>query len=509
MAEAAAKWEDAPAAGADKWEEAPEKVPSPFKDFMSQAGATVAAIPHDIAEEFRAGKADVNQSLQNMREKTASGDVGSDVPDLLQYLGGGMRELFSPITGTAKAVVGDPIRKNTKGIPYVEPVGEFVAKTGEEAASMFGPAGVERAVGAVAKAFPDYNKAVKTLLDSGVSLTPGQIMQGMMRNAESTFSGWPVIGGVIKSGQRRSFESFNEAVINRSLEKIGEKLPEKIAPGRDSIRWAEEKIGEKYDALLPQLTFVADNQFGVDVADMIARSKTMPVAQQEQLQAFLDDLAARLGQRGNAPMTADGQTFKNMESELGFEARRYLRSPNPGEQALGEKLTELRGFAREALERANPNHQDELQTLNSAWAAFARAQGASIRRVKSQGVFSPADLLQDIRSSTTRGVFARGDGLLQDIADAAERVLPSSVPDSGTAGRLGMWDLLVGGGMATVKPEALVGAAGVAAPYTKPGMAVVNKAARKAPTLKNLTGAGTPKTGAAAAISGMQDQDQE
>jgi hypothetical protein len=97
--------------------------PAPEKpSALSQAFKPIADIPKDIGEEFRAGQQKV--------EKGISKEGGFGRP-LLTALGG-VQEFFSPVTGTAKALVGDPIRAN---LPEGKP-SEFVATTFEDIAGM-------------------------------------------------------------------------------------------------------------------------------------------------------------------------------------------------------------------------------------------------------------------------------------------------------------------------------------------------------------------------------------
>ena len=55
------------------------------------------------------------------------------------------------------------------------------------------------------------------------------------------------------------------------------------------------------------------------------------------------------------------------------------------------------------------------------------------------GVFTPAQLHAAVKAkdkSMDKGAFARGNALMQDLSSAGKNVLPSNIPDSGTAGRL-------------------------------------------------------------------------
>lgn len=440
------------------------------------------AVPGAIADEFSAGKRQFDEGLSSDMAKLKAGkDPGWQAGGTL--LGGMMQELFSPITGTAKAIVGDPIRANVPG-----DVGEALARTGEIGASMVTPetalAPVTKSLGMVSKMLPRYNDSVQKLMDAGVRLTPGQIAQSFFKRGEDALRSFPLLGGVIARGQYHALEDFNRAVLNESLKPIGASLPKDVEIGPKAIAATEKIIGEKYDEIVPKLMFNAsDMSLAQDVKDLVARNtKNLPEQYQKQFQAVLDDIHARTSKAG--PYTVlDGFAYKQVDGELSYLARTYGKAQDPAQRLFGDAIGDLQGAMRDALERGNPDHAEELRNINSAWAAFKRAQGASIRRVgqHNPGVFSPADLLADIKKSSSQGTFARGDGLLQDLATAGQHVLPATVPDSGTMERALWAEMAATGGAAMLdRPDVLIGLAAGAGPYTKPGMSLVNKLARGA-----------------------------
>lgn len=340
------------------------------------------------------------------------------------------------------------------------------AKKGAEAGVLTGLAGGTALEGAAKVAAPAFKKSVDLLRKEGVLLTPGQLAQGAVKSGESAATSLPLVGDMIKHGQRSSIESFNTAVWNRALKPIGGKVPKDVPPGPDSVRYVGGVIGKKYDALIPKLTLQLDSsalQASKDLHDTTVSRLTEPM--QKQFESLVDGI---VGTRLDDQFRMSGEDFKRIDSELGYEARRYSKSENPEHQGLGDALTQARGILRDTLERSNPKYAQELKAIHSAWAIYKRAEAASIRRVGAQGIFTPGDLLADIRKTSTSGTFARGDGLVQDLASAGQEILPSNVPDSGSIGR-GLWTMALTGG-ASVNPAVAAGAAGASTAYTKPGM---------------------------------------
>ena len=116
-------------------------------------------------------------------------------------------------------------------------------------------------------------------------------------------------------------------------------------------------------------------------------------------------------------------------------------------------------------------------------AGLVRMEEAAASRVTSKGVFTPTDFLRKTRAldtGTRNKNFANGEAMLQKWAEAAHDILPSEVPDSGSAGRMAIpWlgTLVgahsmspVGATVAAVAP--LVGAL----PYTELGMRAIKGA---------------------------------
>lgn len=433
----------------------------------TRATAPIAAIPGKISKEFGEGTARVKEGLS---KDNAGTNVGA-----LDVLSGAMQQIFSPVTGAAEALVGDPLGGATQAATGSKRASDFSRNLGTDVATMVGPGMVTKSLGTVANAMPKFNASVQKLLDKGVQLTPDQIFQSFARSAAKTMKEWPVVGSVISNGHRRSLESFNNAVIDISLGNVGAKLPKGVT-GRAAIAAAEDIVGSKYDKLLPKLTFTITPEFRSDLQSIAMKASKLPDAKQKQLQAIADDASVKIN---NGTMT--GRDYKKFESELNFRAREYMGADDPDQRELGRLVNELRGYMADNLERTNPKYAPELKEINTAWAAFTRARDASIRRAGSGGVFSPADLLQTVKGGSTKGSFSRGDALLQDIAEAANDILPAGVPkDMGILGQ-GLWTGLLTGAYA-LKPEVAVGAGIAALPFTKPGMRAVNAAVRSSPS---------------------------
>lgn len=317
---------------------------------------------------------------------------------------------------------------------------------------------------------PEVSSQVRTLMDRGVTPTPGQIMGGAAQRTEEKLTSVPILGDMIKGAQRRGVEQLNRAAYNETLAPIGGKSMAEL--GREGVGDVQQQLKTAYNDLLPRLTFQADQQFGSEIGNLTQMASNLPPQQASRFGKIIQEqVVSKLGPNG----TMDGQTFKGVESEIGNLVKGY-RSDGSFENrqlgnALGEVLTSMRG----ALTRANPNDAPQLQAINRAYSMFAKVRDASSRVGTDEGVFSPAQLLSAVRSgdrSAGKGAFATGNAQMQELADAGRTVLGSKYPDSGTAGRQILaagGGLLAGGGAAAINPVAGLAVGASLLPYTALG----------------------------------------
>jgi len=304
-----------------------------------------------------------------------------------------------------------------------------------------------------------------------------------MQRAENALASLPVVGSLIRGAEKKGIEDFNNGIINEALKPIGAALPSGVPAGRDAIGVAQQIVSDAYDRALTGVTFRGDPILATEMQDLRDMVSEMPAGHQQQFENILRN---RVLQRMQPTGTMDGQTFKQVESELGFMANGFRASRDMADQQLGSALKQVRELAREALERSNPGKRAEISAANETYAMLSRIEDASMNRATPDGVFTPADLLRSIKTNArrtgNRKMFARGDAALQDIAEAGQSVLPQKIPDSGTPERA-MWAGLVTGNLLRA-PDLALGL-GPAALYTRPGIAAVNALAQPAGAGRN------------------------
>ena len=323
---------------------------------------------------------------------------------------------------------------------------------------------------------PNISEDVSTLMQSGVTPTPGQILGGGAARTESKLTSIPVLGDLIKNAQQRAVTDFNRAAYNEALAPIGKKFSGEV--GQSGIEKVGQEIGKVYDDVLPKMQFRVDPQFQSEVTNLGQMAQNMPQSQQATFMNILKtQIFGKLGPQGNM----DGTQLKGVQSELARTAKGYLGDPSFDNRQLGAAVSALRDAVDGNLKRVNaPDLAKQLGDANQAWANFVRLRtaAASAGAMNNEGVFTAAQLQSAVRSadkSVGKGATASGNALMQDLSGAGQRVLGSKYPDSGTVGR-GLMALLapgsIGAGLISAPGATLATLGGIgigSLPYTSAG----------------------------------------
>ena len=314
---------------------------------------------------------------------------------------------------------------------------------------------------------PSARPEAVALSDAGVSLTPGQIAGGYGQRIEEGLGSIPIVGAQIRGQQAEGVASFNRAVANRVLEPLGQKVDNAAPVGRELVDDVYKRIDGAYNAVLPRVqAFGPDQQLYQDFAQAF-QSATTKDAQDNFVSIINNKIAPRI--KGGV---IDGDTWKSIDEEFGFQVRRYLRSSNPSDQNLGEALAEAQSAFRGLLSRSNPQIAPEVRAADQAYAQYIRMERAAGSTGAREGVFTPLQFNQAVAMTSggpRRSQYARGDALMQDLSDPASVVMPRTLPDSGTTERALIAATLLGGPSALgLGPGAIAAGAGASALYFNP-----------------------------------------
>ncbi len=417
--------------------------------------------------------------------------------------------IVSPVARSILAGVADGVMQpvHVKGIQELDKSLTGYAKTKLEQIAAGAASG---AVGGKIGSVLGPGKT-KTLLDAGVKLTPGQLIGPAANVAEQKAMSVPVVGHFIHNARREAVESFNQASWNKALAPIGAKIPPDVKPGHDTVTAAHKIVDDAYDALLPRLSLRRDAQLSRDVGQAIADTArgTMTPDHKAMFTELIQNYIVPKFQNFRY-MTGDG--FKSIESDLSRLAARYRASPGAADKEYGEAVQNLRDVLRANITRQNPKYGPELSRINAAYAMYKPLQRASNGSTR-EGIFTPAQMLSALRNndfSKDKLRFAKGVVPLQDLGEAANRVLGNHVPDSGTGGRLLQAKMIadtLGAGAASGSAAAghatpLIAAAGASAIYTRPGTAAARALATRGGAPRALVGQAASTLGPEAVPTG-------
>ena len=351
--------------------------------------------------------------------------------------------------------------RNPQGVLTDAAIGAAAGKVGEKA--MRGIANIVS---------PRVAPVVQRLKAQGVKMTPGQILGAndtaigrMAKATEDRVAGLPLIGDMVSAARRRSVESFNKAALNEPLKSIGKSLPDNVGIGHDAIRHVERTLGQAYDDVLPRLAARADDNFYDDLARISSEAQTMLPQRADQLSNIMNADVRRFFKPDG---TIDGKGLKAIETRLGQRIRNYAGGADPDARDLANALQGVQASIRDMAARQNPKYAPQLRKINEGWAKFIRTQRAAAGA--KEGVFTPGQLRTATRVSDSSGrkaASARGEALMQQLAEDAQSVLPSAIPDSGTAGRAALGLGL--GGAGYFSPGAALAGGAAVLPYTKAG----------------------------------------
>lgn len=329
------------------------------------------------------------------------------------------------------------------------------------------------------------------LNDRGIRMTPGQILGGRTKGIEDRLAGLPFIGDVINNARREGVQDFNRAAFDEGLAPIGASTGGVIAePGIDAARALRSNA---YSNALDPVTLQADAPFIADMQGVIQAGQALPEPMLGNIQYTLP---TRVGEAFDASGQLTGRDYQQALRGLRRDSASVANQPygwdfgqvtQAAEGALGQMVERQAPGVVEALTAANRANTN-VETLRSAVNA---ARNGS--RSHQPGVFMPSQL-SDAASQTAKR-FGNSQGTTNqpfyELTRAGQEVLPSQVPDSGTAGRMvipllaaslgGTGGAVSADGTATDRAVSGAGAATVAAllasaPYSATSRALIQRA---------------------------------
>tara|TARA_R110002020_G_C16273151_1_gene771281 strand:- start:40 stop:1638 length:1599 start_codon:yes stop_codon:yes gene_type:complete len=322
-----------------------------------------------------------------------------------------------------------------------------------------------KSVGSVLKG--SQNEAAKRLMDQGVTPTAGQILGGGFKKAEDALESIPVLGSAIGSGRQRANRQLNQAAYDRALNPIGKSVKKDMVDvevGSDSIAFVSDALSDAYEALLPKVRLLPDDDLIGDIAGALDNVKT--VIDPKAFKTLENIIDNKVLSKLNSGETITGKQLKIIQSELDTLSSKYKGSSMTADQLIGEALFDVQSAFRKSLIKSNPKFASDLKNIDTGYANYARLRNAGTAAGADLGGFTPAQLRAAVKAtdkSLKKGDFSRGRALMQDLSQDAGRVMGGNLPTSGSIERGILASLLAGA--TQVSPTAAGLIAGGSVPY--------------------------------------------
>jgi len=303
------------------------------------------------------------------------------------------------------------------------------------------------------------NPSVKLLMNEGIFPTAAEVSGGALNKFEERMQTMPWTGDIIAGARERPQAQLRDAVFNRALSPIGDKIPKGLY-GWDAVAYTKKALGNKYDEVLNKIGAITpDQQFTDKIASLtqMVDKIRMPQAQKDKFLMAVDDVSSVIDENG--VMTS--QSYKEAESSLGQIAKQLDQSKDIYEKKMAPAVSQLKAELKGMLERQAGDSAKELAAVNEGWAQFKRGQQAAAMTGAKQGNFNSDQLLSSVRSQAggqnKLQWSERGRTLMQDLAAAADDVMGTKTRTSGTAENKNATDFIAQGlGIAGAIPAAVL-----------------------------------------------------
>jgi hypothetical protein len=334
--------------------------------------------------------------------------------------------------------------------------------------------------------------AIQRMRQAGVQPTVGQSIGGSANTLEEAASSIPLVGPLFSGPRGRAQEEWQLSVLNGVVEPIGGRV---TATGTEGITQATKLINDTYEAAfeaMPTMSITPKVSSALKEAEGRAIDMGMNSGAERQFNNIInrvvysrlpkevDELVGPSQVRTVNEVTSEN--VKKIDSEL-----TTIINKDGTDQQLKAALREVRDAFRQQAGDQSKEYQDLIQNADYSYAMFKRAVNAQKADVNSEG-FTPAQMVRATMKDASDNMAARGDGLMQADAQAAQTVLGNKLNNSGTSERLAAMALGTGGG-ALINPAAALAAPLLAAGGSRQGQNFSNRLIENllAPALERYT----------------------
>lgn len=370
---------------------------------------------------------EIRQDIQTFKEEQPALAYGSEI-------GGG---LLTGGLGLAKTALGTGLKSGGLGLAYGTGMAE--GDVGERLKSGAASGAASAVLGPISqKLLPTKTKEARELMEEGVKLTPGQALGGPMarglKRFEETATSIPLIG--TSEALKRGKETFNIAVYNRALDKIGYQMPKDIKLA-DAPKVFEKTIVNRLEQTVRGLKVKNIAELQQQINNVLIDSP-LTKAEIKNINSKLNKMIFEKSKRKTVTGQLTGKDLQKADSYLNRQARNYSTSTDAAQREMGEVYSDIYNVFSDYLIKNNP--QTVVKNYKNAKNAYGDLLTISKAATAASGdtTFTPTQLLRQSRAldptSAKRKTFT-GEGRLQDIGRLGEGIVGREIPESGTIPR--------------------------------------------------------------------------
>lgn len=301
-----------------------------------------------------------------------------------------------------------------------------------------------------------------------------------IKGVEDRLAGLPVIGDAINARRTEGIEAMNSAAFDRALKPIGGSVGDKL--GEEAMQLADQAVSDAYGKALKGKVVQADPEFAKDFTGAVISATKLPRVG-EEVAAEIQDIVAPYMAPGSQQLTAEAM------QQISRDLRAYKAAwaNDTASRRVGKAIDAVEDSIFGMFRRQAPEVLPEYNKAKLAAQRLFTVERAVLAGKNTEGVFTPAQLGTADKQATIayggRRKTSTGKGEFHDFQRNAQNVLPNKIPDSGTAGRLLVPALAIGGGVGADQLGD-TGGAGLtlglilAGAYTKAGQRLLTKPGR-------------------------------
>lgn len=289
----------------------------------------------------------------------------------------------------------------------------------------------------IGKAFSgaDVGAAQQYLRDRGIPLTVGQTLGGPVKAIEDAASSVPFVGDMIGRRYDDSLRAMNRAALEDAGQSIGFN-PNRVGRAGvedlmgDANTGAQGAVGRAYDNATAGFSANLDVPYGQDIANIQALADKLPPDAIPSLNKIGENYVQPILDSGQ--MTGD--VFQNTQRALKMKRGKPPVGAQGFEDEWRNAISGISDANRDfVIRQGGQDVATGLANADRSYRLGKIVQDAAQRADGNDYVFTASQLQDAIKSSNRK---FPGETPLIQLADNAQQVLPSRLPDSGTGRRV-------------------------------------------------------------------------